>query len=166
MEPTTRPLALTVISGGGFTFETKRLLQSLADHMDFVYLRTEFGGTPGENGLPPGGAHPVPSFATVVQPSHRQSMAAFAATFAATVRLLRRERIRLVVAVGCSHAIPMFLAARALSCRTAFAESITRVDRLSATGRIVYRLRLADRFVIQWPALQGRYPASRLGTLL
>ena len=60
----------------------------------------------------------------------------------------------------------MLLAARLLRVRTVFVESITRVGRLSGTGRLIYHCRLATVFVVQWPALRAAYRSSRLGTIL
>ena len=39
-------------------------------------------------------------------------------------------------------------------------ESIARVDSLSLTGRILYRLQLADALFVQWPELQQAYPRT------
>lgn len=161
-----RPAVLVVLSGGGFSLETKLLLGHLAAGARLVYLCTEFGGAPGDDMIPDGRAYAVPSFATVTQRSVRQSLYAFARTFAATVRAIRRERIKAVVGIGCSHLVPMLLAGRLLGCRTAFIETITRSDRLSATGRIIYHLRLCQQFFVQWPGLRGRYPRAELGTIL
>ena len=142
------------------------LLGDLSADFKLVYLVTDSGGVPGEDEIPLGEGHSVRSFASVTQPSRRRSAAAFVSTLATTLRLLARQRVDLVVTLGNSHAVPMFLAARLLGKRTVFIESITRVDRLSDTGRIIYHSRLADHFLIQWPALQKHYKASQLGTIL
>jgi hypothetical protein len=164
--PRAKPVALVIISGGGFTFETKCLLRQIGDDFDFVYLRTEFGGTPGEGDLPGGESHPVPSFASKTRGSARDSLRAFVLTLRATRHAVRRHRVATIIAVGCSHAVPMLLAGRLAGVPTVFIESITRVRHLSATGKLVYHLRLARLFIVQWPGLHGAYPASRLGTIL
>ncbi len=161
-----KPLALVILSGGGFSFETGRLLDAIRDDLDFLYLRTEFGGTPGEAGLPPGECHPVPSFSSKTRGSPGRDVGAFLRTLAASLALGRRRRIDLMLAVGCSHAVPMLLAGRMLRIRTVFVESITRVGRLSHTGRLVYHCRLASLFIVQWPDLRAAHAASRLGTIL
>lgn len=161
-----RPRALLILSGGGFTFETKCLLAGLERDMEFAYLVTQHGGTPGEGAIPAGRSWPVPSFASVTKRSVTRSLNAFWRTFLTTRQVLRTERIDAVVAIGCSHAAPMFLAARLARIRTVFLESITRTDRLSNTGKLVYHGRLADTFLVQWPRLQPGYPRSRVGTVL
>ena len=164
--PRRKPLALVILSGGGFTFETRRLLDALRDDLDFLYVRTEFGGIPGEAGLPGGECRPVLSFSTKTRGSVGRDLRAFLSTLATSLVLARRRRIDLIVAVGCSHAVPMLLAGRMLRVRTVFVESITRVGRLSNTGRLIYHCRLATMFIVQWPDLRAAYPSSRLGTIL
>jgi len=39
-----------------------------------------------------------------------------------------------------------------------YVESIARVESLSLTGKLLYRLRIADRFFVQWEGLTQRYP--------
>lgn len=134
--------------------------------MAFTYLRTEFASVPGQGGIPAGEVHEVPSFATVTKRSVRASLRAFLVSFVKALTLIRGRSIDFVLAVGCSHAVPMLLAGRLCKRPTIFIESITRVDQLSNTGKLVYRLRLASSFVVQWPGLQARYPGTQLGTLL
>lgn len=157
---------LFILSGGGFTFENICLLRTLGPHVRPVYLVTHFGGRPGDPGIPPGPDYDVPQFASVTRRSRRASINAFIRTFLITKAAIRRERIDVIVAVGCSHSVPMLLAGRLAGCPTVFVESITRADRLSVTGRIVYHARLASLFIVQWPRLQSALPASRLGTIL
>lgn len=41
-----------------------------------------------------------------------------------------------------------------------YVESIARVSSLSLTGKILYKLRLADAMFVQWPAMQKKFPRS------
>jgi beta-1,4-N-acetylglucosaminyltransferase len=83
-----------------------------------------------------------------------------------TVGVLLKRPIDLVLVLGTPHAVPMLLAARILGRPTVFVESITRVDQLSLTGRLVRRLRLASRLLVQWPGLRVREPGVALGSIL
>ncbi|KDP26608.1 hypothetical protein JCGZ_17766 [Jatropha curcas] len=48
-----------------------------------------------------------------------------------------------------------------------YVESIARVKRLSLSGLLLYKLRIADQFVVQWPQLQRKYPrAQHVGRLM
>jgi UDP-N-acetylglucosamine:LPS N-acetylglucosamine transferase len=161
-----RPLILVMLAGGGFLFETECLLAGIADDLDFVYLRTYYGGTPGEHSIPHGECHLVRSFASVTQKSLRASIQAFLSTFWTTFGLLRHRPVDAVLCIGCAHAVPMLLAACLLAKRTIFIETVSRTDQLSVTGKLVYYLHLARIFVVQWPDLQSRYPSARLGSIL
>ncbi len=48
--------------------------------------------------------------------------------------------------------------------KVVFVESVCRTEGLSITGRVLYLL--ADRFLVQWPALQTRFPLSEYIGLL
>ncbi|XP_047327691.1 UDP-N-acetylglucosamine transferase subunit ALG14 [Impatiens glandulifera] len=41
-----------------------------------------------------------------------------------------------------------------------YMESIARVRRLSLSGLLLYKLRMADQFFVQWPQLKKEYPRS------
>ncbi|HEX4182281.1 MAG TPA: hypothetical protein VHY34_03390, partial [Caulobacteraceae bacterium] len=110
--PARRRAVLTVISGGGFTFETSCLLRQLATDLDIIFLRTPFGGEPGRDGLPNGEVHPVAPFPQLTRPSHLRAIAATWIAFWASVRVLLKRPIDLIVVVGAPHAVPMLLAAR------------------------------------------------------
>ncbi|KAK6917048.1 Oligosaccharide biosynthesis protein Alg14-like [Dillenia turbinata] len=48
-----------------------------------------------------------------------------------------------------------------------YIESIARVKRLSLSGFLLYKLRIADQFFVQWPQLQRKYPrAQYVGCLM
>eukprot|EP00898_Chlorokybus_atmophyticus_P003317 jgi/Chlat1/3987/Chrsp26S04068 len=43
-----------------------------------------------------------------------------------------------------------------------YVESIARVEKLSLTGLLLYKLRLADQMYVQWPGLVELYPRTKL----
>lgn len=48
-----------------------------------------------------------------------------------------------------------------------YVESIARVQRLSLSGLLLYKLHIADQFFVQWPQLQRKYPrAHYVGCLM
>jgi UDP-N-acetylglucosamine:LPS N-acetylglucosamine transferase len=160
-----KPLVLSVLTGGGFSFETNTVLRTLGDSCRLVLLSTEFGGTP-----PPTvevvEMRRVPSFETITRPSKWQSAKAFVETFYATMGLLVRHPVDLVLTVGNSQSVPILIAARLLMRRSVFIESVTRVAELSKTGILVRRFRLASVFLVQWPGLARAHQGVRVGTIL
>jgi beta-1,4-N-acetylglucosaminyltransferase len=48
-----------------------------------------------------------------------------------------------------------------------YIESIARVQKLSLTGLLFYRLHLMDKFIVQWPKLQENFPGTEyMGQLM
>mmetsp|Transcript_2281 Transcript_2281/g.5378 ORF Transcript_2281/g.5378 Transcript_2281/m.5378 type:complete len:228 (+) Transcript_2281:157-840(+) len=80
--------------------------------------------------------------------------------------LVCQHRPHLVVANGPGTCVPICLSAFALrvlglsDSRVVYVESIARVRTLSLSGRILYGLRAADKFVVQWPRLRDRFPRA------
>ena len=72
-----------------------------------------------------------------------------------TLRILLKERPRLIVSTGSEIAIPAFYLAKLLRIKTVFIESWTRVDRPTGTGKIVYPV--SDLFLVQWESLLTKY---------
>src|SRR6202012_3447944 len=131
-----RRAVLTVIPGAGFTFETSCLVRRLGPDVEIVFLKTVFGGEPGQDGLPHGEAYPVAPFPQLTRPSFLRSLTATWNAFWVTVGVILKRPIDLVAVVGTPHAVPMLLAARILGRPTRFIESITRDDLPSLTGRL------------------------------
>ncbi len=78
-----------------------------------------------------------------------------ACTFLLTLRILLRERPKLIVSTGSEIAIPAFYLAKLLRIKTVFIESWTRVVYPTGTGRIVYPV--TDVFLVQWERLLSKY---------
>lgn len=69
------------------------------------------------------------------------------------IRVLRREQPDAVISTGAAVAVPFLYVARALKMKTVYIESITRVKRLSLSGRLVYPV--VNHFLVQWPELSS-----------
>lgn len=72
-----------------------------------------------------------------------------------TLRILLKEKPRLIISTGSEIAIPAFYLAKLLRIKTVFIESWTRVDRPTGTGKIVYSV--SDLFLVQWESLLKKY---------
>jgi beta-1,4-N-acetylglucosaminyltransferase len=86
-------------------------------------------------------------------PTNR-SLRALLANLRLAWRTLRRERPDVILSTGAALAFPFFLVGKLLGVRLVYVESLTRTDRLSLTGRLVYPL--ADAFFVQWPEAARR----------
>ena len=76
-------------------------------------------------------------------------------------RVLRRERPDIIVSTGAGVAIPFFYLGRLMGIRTVFIESLTRIHKVSLTGRLVYPV--ASRFLVQWPQLAEKLTRADFG---
>ncbi len=71
-------------------------------------------------------------------------------------RLLLRHRPAMILTTGSGVAAPFLWLAWVLRIPTVFVESITRIEGLSLTARLVRPF--ATRLLVQWPELVERYP--------
>ncbi len=69
--------------------------------------------------------------------------------------LLRNERPDMVISTGGPVTIPLFIFARVFNKKTIYIESLTRVETLSGTGRVIYYI--SDVFLVQWKSLLEKY---------
>jgi len=54
-------------------------------------------------------------------------------------------------------AVPLCLVGKLYGITTVFVESITRVSKPSSTGTLLTKLKLCDRFYVQWPGAAKLY---------
>ncbi len=78
-------------------------------------------------------------------------------------RTIRDRDPDVILSTGAGPAVPFFLAGKLLRRRLVYVESLTRLESLSVSGRLVYPL--ADAFFVQWPQL-ARGKARYAGNIL
>jgi UDP-N-acetylglucosamine:LPS N-acetylglucosamine transferase len=96
-------------------------------------------------------------------PTNR-SVRALLANLRLAFSLVRRERPDAILSTGAALAVPFFLAGKIYGARLVYVESLTRINGLSLTGRLVYPL--ADAFFVQWPTTSRRRKARFVGSVL
>jgi UDP-N-acetylglucosamine:LPS N-acetylglucosamine transferase len=69
----------------------------------------------------------------------------------AAARILSRQDPAVIVSTGAGLALPFFILGKLQRRKLVYVESITRVEQLGLTGRLVYPL--ADSFFVQWAGL-------------
>ncbi|KAJ4912571.1 hypothetical protein Rs2_07192 [Raphanus sativus] len=87
--------------------------------------------------------------------------------------LMIRIRPQVILCNGPGTCIPLCVIAflfKVLGIRWSsifYVESVARVKKLSLSGLLLYKLRIADQFFVQWPQLQNKYPrAHYVGCLM
>jgi UDP-N-acetylglucosamine:LPS N-acetylglucosamine transferase len=78
-------------------------------------------------------------------------------------RVLRELDPDVVISTGAGLALPFFVLGKLQRRRLVYVESITRVEKLALTGRLVYPL--ADAFFVQWDGLATRRRARFHGSV-
>jgi beta-1,4-N-acetylglucosaminyltransferase len=178
---------LAVLGSGGHTAEMLRLLPSLCAneayvHIDFVLAETDRSSRASadtlrealactEHPLPPISFHTIPRSREVGQSYVTSLFTTLHAVVHAT-RTVFSSRPGLILCNGPGTCLPICAIAVVASSlalwpiRIVYVESVARVRSLSLTGRIIWKLGLADAFFVQWPELAVRYPGSKfLGRL-
>lgn len=79
-------------------------------------------------------------------------------------RVVRSEDPRAILSTGAALAVPFFLVGRLLGKRLVYVESLTRVQAISLSGRLIYPL--ADAFFVQWPSAARRRHTRYAGRVL
>jgi beta-1,4-N-acetylglucosaminyltransferase len=79
-------------------------------------------------------------------------------------RVIRRRDPDVILSTGAGIAVPFFWIGRLLGRRCVYLESLTRVNSLSLSGRLVYPV--ADEFMVQWRGAQRLRRSHHVGTIL
>jgi beta-1,4-N-acetylglucosaminyltransferase len=79
-------------------------------------------------------------------------------------RVLRQKRPDVILSTGAALAVPFFVVGKLLRRRLVYVESLTRIESVSLSGRLVYPL--ADEFFVQWPQATRRPRMRYEGTVL
>lgn len=158
---------LITLGGGGFLWESLRLIDVLGQSYEYHFVTEYDNMLPESTRLPPGLVYRMHSVATRARSTYLHRLQGIFVSLSDAWRIVRTADPDVVVGVGSSSAVPLLLCGRLLRRKTVFIESVTRFDHLSTTGRLILWLHLADRFYVQWPQLQRLVPkANYAGTVL
>jgi beta-1,4-N-acetylglucosaminyltransferase len=81
-----------------------------------------------------------------------------------SVAVMRRHRPDVLLSTGGGVTVPLFIIGKLTGARLVYVESLTRVDKPSLSGKLVYPF--VDRFFVQWPEAAARPRMEFLGGLL
>lgn len=74
-------------------------------------------------------------------------------------KILSKEKPDVIISTGAGVGVPFVYLGKLLGIKTIFIESLTRIHRLSLSGKLVYFF--ADHFFVQWPELAKKYKKAR-----
>jgi beta-1,4-N-acetylglucosaminyltransferase len=79
-------------------------------------------------------------------------------------RVLRARKPDVILSTGAALVVPFFILGKLLRRRLVYVESLTRIESVSLSGRLVYPL--ADEFFVQWPQAARRARMRYEGSVL
>lgn len=150
-----------VLGRGGHTAQTSALVDLLGNRFSYVYLIDLLDRlTPRKIGIK---GTILRVFAPRLLPQDSRIMAMIRTAFTLLLSIIYFILHRPVVVVSCGTGltVPIFYAARLLGVKTVFIESMSRVNSLSITGRLL--LGKTDLFLVQWPSLAETTPKAIYG---
>ena len=102
---------------------------------------------------------PIPQVRSYVigECDRNQPLRAFV-TFVRSMQIAWRERPDVIVTTGSLPLAIFCLAGRVLGSKIVWIDSVSQIDKISMSGRLVRPF--ADRFFVQWPELAQRYAGT------
>ena len=91
----------------------------------------------------------------VVGECNRQHPIRVIAVFIRCARIIFKERPDVVISTGAAAGCMLCFLGKIIGSRVVWVDSITNVERISLSGRMVRYI--ADLFLVQWPQLAGKY---------
>lgn len=82
----------------------------------------------------------------------------FVKIFFQSIKIVKKENPDCIISTGALAAAPMCMVGKWKGKKVIYIESFARVDSPSLTGKIVYKLKLADLFLVQWEEMLEFYP--------
>lgn len=86
------------------------------------------------------------------------------------IKVLRKEqkkgKIDLMISSGAAVSVPFFLIGKLMGIKTVYVEVFDRIDGPTLSGKLVTKLHLCDRMIVEWPEMLDVYPnAINLGSI-
>lgn len=150
-----------VLGRGGHTAQTFALVDSLGDDFEYIYIIGLLDKLTPKKIRLKGRVLRVLTPRLLPQDSRLMSVIRTILTLFLSFIYLLIFRPNLVISCGTGMTVPVFYSARTLGIPTVFIESMSRVDSLSKTGRMLHgRVTL---FMVQWESLAEKIPTSIYG---
>ncbi len=155
------PTIAVVLGRGGHTAQTFALVDLLGPKFEYLYMIGVLDSLTPKKIRIPGRVVPVLTPRMLPQDSKIMSVVRTLVTLMLSFFYFLLYRPRVVVSCGTGLTVPIFYSARALGIKTVFIESMSRVEELSITGRLL--LGKTDLFLVQWKALSQCTPGATYG---
>ena len=150
-----------VLGRGGHTAQTFALVDLLGANYHYLYLIGLLDPlTPKKIGIP-GRVLPVLAPRLLPQDSRIMAVIRTLTTLLLSLVYFILTKPAVVISCGTGLTVPVFYSARLLGIKTVFIESMSRVESLSITGRMLQGK--TDLFMVQWPELASKLTGAKYG---
>jgi len=150
-----------VLGRGGHTAQTFALIDSLGDKFEYIYIIGLLDKLTPKKIRIKGSVLRVLAPRLLPQDSRLMSVIRTIVTLFLSFIYLLVYRPNVIISCGTGMTVPVFYSARTIGIPTVFIESMSRVETLSHTGRILQgRVSL---FMVQWKQLAERIPTAEYG---
>lgn len=148
---------LLTLAGGGFLWQSLSVARSLHDGFDLHLVSAEPSHAYAGQVLPPVPFYLMTRITIMGDRYWWQRARNLAIGLRDARRIIGEVRPDAIVCVATSMAVPLCLVGKLYGITTVFVESITRVSKPSSTGTLLTKLKLCDRFYVQWPGAAKLY---------
>ena len=150
-----------VLGRGGHTAQTFALIDSIGDSFEYIYLIGLLDKLTPKKIKISGRVLRVLAPRLLPQDSRVMSVIRTIATLFLSFLYLLALRPNVIISCGTGMTVPIFYSARTLGIPTVFIESMSRVETLSHTGRLL--LGRVSLFMVQWKQLAEKIPNAKYG---
>jgi UDP-N-acetylglucosamine:LPS N-acetylglucosamine transferase len=150
-----------VLGRGGHTAQTFALVDSLGEDYNFIYLMGLLDNLTPTKIRIPGTILRVFTPRLLPQDSRVMTVLRTILTLLISFMYLAFYRPNIIISCGTGMTVPIFYSARSLGIPTVFVESMSRVESLSKTGRLL--LGRVSLFLVQWEQLAEKTPLAGYG---
>jgi len=150
-----------VLGRGGHTAQTFALVNLLGDRYQYLYMIGILDPLTPKKIQIPGKIAPVIPPRLLPQDSRIMSILRTLMTFILSFVYFMMFKPKVVISCGTGLTVPIFYAARILRIKTVFIESMSRVESLSITGRLL--IGKTTLYVVQWPELAKKTQGAIYG---
>lgn len=75
--------------------------------------------------------------------------------FFLAIKIIKKNRPDFIISTGAGICVPFFYAGKLLGAKVIYIESLTRINQLSLSGKLIYPI--SNYFLVQWPELSKKY---------
>jgi len=150
-----------VLGRGGHTAQTFALIDSLGNDFEYIYIIGLLDKLTPKKIRLKGRVLRVFAPRLLPQDSHIMSVIRTLMTLILSFFYLLIFHPNVVISCGTGMTVPVFYSARALGIPTVFIESMSRVETISQTGRLLYGK--TSIFLVQWKSLAKKIPNAMYG---